>query len=234
MKNGKSVLAIIPARGGSKGIPKKNIINLAGKPLIAWSIEAAKNSKFIDNVIVSTEDDEISDIAKQYGAYVPFKRPSDLAQDSSKSIDAIIHAIEWLKNKNDRYNIIVLLQPTSPLRKSEDIDDALDLLILKKADSIVSVCKTDHSPLWSNQLPEDGRMNNFLDNNIMNKSRQELPEYYRLNGAVFVAYIDYLEKNKSFFGENTFAYIMPQDRSIDIDSRIDLELCRILLEQDFK
>jgi N-acylneuraminate cytidylyltransferase/CMP-N,N'-diacetyllegionaminic acid synthase len=230
----KKVLAFIPARGGSKKLPRKNILNLNNKPLIAWSIKAAENSKYVDHILVSTDDDEILNIAKQYGASAPFKRPARLSMDNSKTIDVMLHAIKWLKNKNEEYDIIVLLQPTSPLRISEDIDNALELLLLQKANAIISVCTAEHNPLWTNHLPEDGRMNNFLDKNILNKNRQELPEFFRLNGAVFVVYVDYLEKNKSFYGENTFAYIMPLERSIDVDNRIDLELCRILLNHSVK
>ena len=234
MIHNKNVLALIPARGGSKLLQKKNILDLNNKPIIKWSIDAARNSKYIDDIIVSTDNDEIFDISKKYGARVPFKRPFNLATDNSKSIDVILHAISWLKNNKEQFNILVLLQPTSPLRTGRDIDDALELLFEKNAESIISVCKTEHSPLWTNELPKDRRMNNFLDKKTLNKNRQELPDYFRLNGAIYIAYVKCLEDNKSFFGENTFAYVMPQDRSIDIDSKIDLELCKVLLNINYK
>ena len=228
--NSKKVLAIIPARGGSKGVPQKNIKELNGKPLIAWSFETALHCKYIDRIIVSTDDEKIALISKKLGADVPFLRPKELAKDDSKSIDAILHCINWLKENGDEYDILILLQPTSPLRIYTDIDKSIEMLFEKKADSIVSVCKTDHNPLWSNTLPSDGKMNDFLKKEVVNINRQQLPEYYRLNGAVYSAWIDYVVKNLSFFGENTFAYIMPTERSVDVDTLFDFKLCEFFMQ----
>jgi len=229
---GKTILGLIPARGGSKGLPRKNIKPLLDKPLIAWTIEQALASKYFDRVIVSTDDKEIAKVSKKYGADVPFIRPKELAEDNAKGIDVVLHAIDWLK-KNDRrkqYDLMMLLQPTSPLRATEDIDKAIELLFLKKAKTIVSVCEVDHHPLWANTLPENGCMKDFIRQEIMNKNRQELPIFYRLNGAIYLAYCDYIKEQESFFGEKTFAYIMPRERSIDIDNEADLKLAEILIK----
>lgn len=228
MYKGKNILGLIPARGGSKGLPRKNIKPLLGKPLIAWTIEQTLASKYLDKVIVSTDDKEIAEISKKYGAEVPFIRPRELATDEAKGIDVTLHAINWLKenDKQKQYDLIILLQPTSPLRTREDIDKAIELLFLKEAKAIVSVCEVDHHPLWANTLPEDGCMKNFIRREIMNKNRQELPVFYRLNGAIYLAYWNCLKEQKSFFGNRTFAYVMPKDRSVDINNEIDFKLAR--------
>jgi len=231
---GKTILGLIPARGGSKGLPRKNIKPLLGKPLIAWTIEQALASKYLDILIVSTEDKEIADISKKYGAEISFMRPKELAKDNAKGIDVVLHVIDWLKenDKRKQYDLLMLLQSTSPLRTKEDIDKAIELLFLKEAKAIVSVCEVDHHPLWANTLPENGCMKNFIRKEIMNKNRQELPVYYRLNGAIYLAYCDYIREQKSFLGSETFAYIMPKERSIDIDDDIDFRLAKILLDKN--
>jgi CMP-N,N'-diacetyllegionaminic acid synthase len=230
MINGKKVLAIIPARGGSKGLPGKNIKELCGKPLIAWTIEQAKFCSNIDRIVVSTDDEKIAEIAKKYGAEVPFIRPAELANDTSPTIDVIFHAIDWLKEHEDyRFEYILLLQPTSPLRITEDIEGVIQMLKDKNARSIVSVCETDHHPWWSNTLPENGNMKGFLRPEILNKRRQDLPVFYRLNGAIYLADTGYLRGQNSFFGLDTFAYAMPKEHPIDIDSDIDFKLAGLLL-----
>ena len=237
MYKGKNILGLIPARGGSKGLPGKNIKPLLGKPLIAWTIEQALASKYLDIVVVSTDDKEISEISKKYGAEVPFIRPKELAKDNAKGIDVVLHTMDWVKENDNRkqYDLIMLLQPTSPLRTKEDIDKAIELLFLKKAKAIVSVCEVDHHPLWANTLPEDGCMKDFIKPQVMNKNRQELPVFYRLNGAIYLAYCNYLKERKSFIGKDTFAYIMPRERSIDIDNKIDFKLAEVLKKlQDIK
>ena len=232
MYKGKNILGLIPARGGSKRLLRKNIKLLLGKPLITWTIEQALASKYLDRVVVSTDDKKIAEISIKYGAEVPFVRPKELAEDNTKGIDVVLHAIDCLKEDDRRkqYDLIMLLQPTSPLRKSEDIDKAIELLFLKEAKAIVSVCEVDHHPLWANTLPEDECMKDFIRKEIMNKNRQELPVFYRLNGAIYLAYCNYIKKQKSFFGEKTFAYIMPKERSVDIDDKIDLKLAEILIK----
>lgn len=229
MYNNNKIIGIIPARGGSKGIRKKNIVDLAGKPLIAYTIEQAKGSKYIDKIIVTTDDEEIADISRSLGAEVPFSRPKALATDEAKGIDVVLHAITWFDSNEESFDIVMMLQPTSPLRLSEDIDKAIEVLFLKNAMAIVSVCKSEHHPLWSNTLPEDSNMKNFINPEYMNKNRQELPVFYRLNGAIYLSFCNYIKDRKSFYGENTFAYIMPEERSIDIDNMLDFKLAELLL-----
>ena len=233
MINGKSVLAIIPARGGSKGLPGKNIKELCGKPLIAWSIEQAKSCSDIDRIVVSTDDKGIIEVAKKYGAEVPFVRPAELANDTASTIDVISHAINWFKEHEDYpAEYILLLQPTSPLRTMEDIQASIQTLKDKNARAVVSVCEIDHHPLWSNTLPENGNMKDFLRPEILNKRRQDLPIFYRLNGAIYLAESDYLLAHNGFFGPNTFAYKMPKSRSVDIDSDLDFKLSQLLFEEE--
>jgi len=232
MVKGKSVLAIIPARGGSKGMPGKNIKELCGKPLIAWSIEVAETCSDIDRVVVSTDDDQIVDVVKKYGAEAPFKRPAELANDTASTINVIFHTIDWLREHQDfRPEYILLLQPTSPLRTVEDIEGTIQTLKDKDARAVVSVCETDHHPWLSNILSEDGNMKNFLRPDILNKRRQDLPKYYRLNGAIYLVATKYLRERNGFFGPNTFAYEMPKERSVDIDSDLDFKLVSLLLQE---
>jgi N-acylneuraminate cytidylyltransferase/CMP-N,N'-diacetyllegionaminic acid synthase len=223
------VLAIIPARGGSKGLPGKNILPLGGKPLIAWTIEAARQSRFVDRVIVSTDSPNIAEVAELYGAEVPFRRPAELASDQAKSFDVLLHAIDWHQRQGFCYDLVVCLQPTSPLRSAEDIDRAIECYVAREADAVVSVCETDHHPWWSNTLPEDGNMVDFLRPEVLNSNRQELPAFYRLNGAIYLASPHYLKANGSFYGDGTFAYAMPKSRSIDIDDHLDLQLAEVLV-----
>jgi N-acylneuraminate cytidylyltransferase/CMP-N,N'-diacetyllegionaminic acid synthase len=230
MYKGKNILGLIPARGGSKGLPRKNIKLLLGKPLITWTIEQVLASKYIDKIVVSTDDEEIAEVSKKYGADVPFIRPKKLAEDNAKGIDVVLHAMNWMEENDKLYDLLMLLQPTSPLRTSQDIDKAIELLFSKKAQATVSVCEIEHHPYWSNILPKNGCMKNFISREIMNKNRQELPVFYRLNGAICLAYCDYIKEQKSFFGEKTFAYIMPQEKSIDIDNEVDFKLAEILMK----
>ena len=232
MISGKSVLAIIPARGGSKGLPGKNIKELCDKPLIAWTIEQAKSCSDINRIVVSTDDREIAEVAEKYGAEVPFIRPAELANDIATSIDVIFHAINWLKEYKDyRPEYILLLQPTSPLRTREDIDGAIRMLKEKKAQAVVSVCETDHHPWGSNILPEDGNMKDFIRPDILNKRRQDLPVFHELNGAIYLADTDYLHEYNGFLGPDTFAYKMSKERSVDIDSDLDFKLVILLLQE---
>ncbi len=225
MHNNKTFLAIIPARGGSKRLPKKNILDLAGKPLIAWSIEAGLQSKYLDKVIVTSDALEILDIAKKIGAET-ILRPAHLARDTSTTFDVIEHL---LKNVTT-FDYVVLLQPTSPLRSSHHIDEAIALLDSKKADAIISVCAMDHSPLWSNTLPDDGDMQHFIKDDIQNKRSQDLDQYYRINGAIYIAETKKLLEEKSFFLKNNiYAYKMDQMHSIDIDEKIDFDLAKLYL-----
>jgi CMP-N,N'-diacetyllegionaminic acid synthase len=227
MYENKTFLAIIPARGGSKRLPRKNILDLNGKPLIVWTIEAGLKSKYIDKVIVSSDDDEILNISKKYGADI-IKRPCELASDTATTFNTIKHIIDNL----EKYDYIVLLQPTSPLRKEEHIDQAIELLKEKNADAIVSVCEMDHSPLWSNTLSDDLSMKNFLKDEILNKRSQDLPKYYRVNGAIYICKMDkFLEEESFFLKDNIFAYIMNRASSVDIDEKIDFNLAKLYIKE---
>ena len=221
----KTFLAIVPARGGSKRFPRKNILDLNGKPLIAYSIEAGLQSKYIDKVIVTSDDEEILNISKEFGADI-IKRPDELASDIATSFDAIKHTIENV----DKYDYIILLQPTSPLRGAVQIDEAIDLLETKEANAVVSVCAMDHSPLWSNTLPQDASMQGFLRDEVLNKRSQDLEKYYRLNGAIYICKTDKLLEEESFLlKENIFAYVMDRESSIDIDEKIDFKIAEVLI-----
>ena len=228
MITNKKILAIITARGGSKRLPNKNILNLNGKPLISWTINEAKKSKYIDKLIVSTDDLKIAKISKEYGVEIPFLRPTKLASDTSNSLDVIKHSIEFF---NNQFDYVLLLQPTSPLRTVIDIDKAIEKLNTDTK-AIVSVCETEHSPLWSNILPTNLNMKEFLNDEGKNKRSQDLPVYYRINGAIYISEIDYLYKNNSFLGNQTKAFIMNKEDSIDIDTNIDFLLAELLLKNN--
>ena len=225
MVGSKRLLAVIPARGGSKRLPRKNVLDLAGKPLIAWTIQEALNCKYIDQVIVSTDDKEISDISKEYGADVPFFRPSELATDEAKTVDVVLHLLDELEKVGERYDYIILLQPTSPLRTAQNIDESVELLQMKNSDAVISVCESEHPPLWCNVLPDDMSMDNFLDESVKNKRSQDLSKQYRINGAIYISSVKKLKKENSFFlSNNCIAYIMKQNVSIDIDTIDDFDL----------
>lgn len=232
MIHGKRVLAYIPARSGSKGIKDKNIVDVAGKPLMAHSILAAKRSKYVDTVVVSTDSENYAKIARQYGAEVSFLRPRELATDTSPEMDTTVHLMQWFdKNTSEKFDILIKLQPTSPLRTEEDIDAALELFMSKDAESIISVMECHITPLWMNVLSQDHSMKNFISEDIKKKNRQELPTYYQLNGALFLARWEFMKQKKSWYGEKSYAYIMPRERSVDIDDEIDLVLVKALLER---
>jgi CMP-N-acetylneuraminic acid synthetase len=224
----KKILAIIPSRGDSKRLPGKNILDLAGKPLIAWTIEAALGSKYIDHIMVSTDNNNIAQVAKKYGADVPFMRPHELATDESTSIDTVLHVIKNFEENGDYYDYIVLLQPTSPLRSSHNIDESIELLQTRECNAVISVCEAEHNPLWCNILPDNGSLSNFLDSSVLNKRSQDLERYYRLNGAIYLCDTEKLKKEKTFFlRDNCVAYKMSRDNSIDIDEEIDFRLAEL-------
>lgn len=222
----KGLLAVILARGGSKRLPNKNILDFYGKPLISWTIEAALSSNFVDEVIVSSDSDMILDIASKYGVSI-IKRPVELSSDNATSIDALIHAVK----NHKQYANIVLLQPTSPLRTSAHIDEAMKLLLNKKAKAVVSVCEAEHSPLWCNVLPPDGKMAAFLRTEVIGKRSQDLPQYFRLNGSIYILdTYQFLNKKEISFNEDTYSYSMSVEDSIDIDTIIDFKLAEIIKE----
>jgi CMP-N,N'-diacetyllegionaminic acid synthase len=227
MINGKGVLAVIPARGGSKGIPHKNIVDLAGKPLIAWTIETAQKSQYIDRLILSSEDERIMQVARLWGCEVPFKRPDGLAQDNTPGIEPVLHAIRNVPG----YDYVVLLQPTSPLRSTEDIDSCIRNCAEKKAKACVSVTEPDQSPYWMYRINSQGCLQPVMADEPSIYRRQDLPAVYALNGAVYVADSQWLLKEKSFLTEQTVTYKMPRQRSADIDDSMDLLFIRFLLQQ---
>lgn len=221
---GKSVLAVIPARGGSKGVPRKNIRAVAGKPLIAWTIVEANKSKYIDRLIISSEDAEIIEVARLWGCEAPFVRPADLSQDDTPGIAPVLHALSLLPG----YNFVVLLQPTSPLRTVEDIDATIAHCIRKSAGSCVSVSEPEKSPYWMYKLNDEGRLRPLMEGEPFSR-RQDLPQVYAVNGAVYVADCEWLVQNRSLVTSETAAYIMPKEHSVDIDTEQDLKFCEMLL-----
>lgn len=227
MINDLRVLAIIPARGGSKRLPGKNTKNLNGKPLIAWTIISALKSKYIDRLIVSTDNAEIATVSEEYGAEVPFIRPSSLSSDIASTRDVVLHAVSEL---SDEFDLIVVLQPTSPLRITSDIDNSLELLESRSGDGVVSVCECEHSPLWSNRLPENKSMKGFLSSEIQGLRSQDIPKYFRLNGAVYVySTAKYLRSDFDLNTSNAYAFEMSIERSVDIDTKVDFMLANALM-----
>lgn len=223
------VTALIPARGGSKRLPRKNIKLLVDKPLIAWSIEVAKACKYVDRVIVSTDDEEIKKISEQYGAEVPFLRPDYLSNDHASSFDVIKHAIDFLTLSRSN-ELIVLLQPTSPLRLASEIDTALEFFVQKDAKGVVSISETEHSPMWSNTLPEDGCMSDFIRPEVQGKRSQDLPSFFRLNGSIYIyETLALLEKGAIFFDEYVYGFETSLETSIDIDTEFDFVIAEALL-----
>ncbi len=224
------MLAIIPARGGSKGIPGKNIKPLCGKPLIAYTIEAAQAAHSIDRLILSTDDEEIAAVAQRYGVEIPFMRPNNLAKDNSLAIDNYIYTISRLNDENSKqYDEFMVLQPTSPFRTAIDINNAIKLFYEKDADSLISVCETPHSPLWSKKIDQIGRLSEYFDLNIRNNNRQDLEKAYIPNGAIFIFKLSVLKKIYSYYSDNTFAYAMPPERSVDIDNHLDWRFAEFLM-----
>jgi N-acylneuraminate cytidylyltransferase len=229
MIDGKTVLAIIPARGGSKGVPRKNIREILGKPLIAWTIEAAKKSKYIDRLILSSDDSTIIEIAEQWGCDVPFIRPKELAEDDTPGILPVLHALEQLPG----YDYCVLLQPTSPLRITEDIDGCIELCVNRAATACISVSEATQNPYWMHTITEDGKLHKFIKGIEIDK-RQDIPQLYAENGAVMMADIKWLIQKKTFFSDETLAYVMPRLRSLDVDTEEDFVLSELLLERQLK
>lgn len=231
MINKNTVYAIIPARGGSKGIPRKNIVDFGGKPLISYTIEAALHSKYVDKVVVSTDDPEIAEVSKNYNADVPFLRPSEISTDEASSNDVILHALDYFKSKNIFMpDIILILQPTSPLRLTEDIDNALEKFIKSGAKVLKSVTKTEISPYWFKKLDEKSMMKDFIKPETAYIRRQDTPDLYILNGAIYIYYSNDVLSAKMLLDKDVVAYIMPQNRSVDIDNIIDLKLAELLLK----
>ena len=224
-------IAIIPARSGSKSLTDKNILPLLGKPVIAYTIEAAIQSKCFDKVFVSTDSRRYAEIAMQYGADVSFLRSEYNASDAASTWDAVREALARFKESNQIFEVIALLQPTSPLRNDKDIQNAMDIFNEKSANFVESVCEMEHSPLWSNILDDTLSLKNFIKPEH-NTRRQLLPVYYRKNGAIYIIRANSLDKLDYLYLDCSYAYIMPTERSIDIDSLIDLKIAEIFLNEN--
>ena len=226
------IIAIIPARGGSKGLPRKNIKPLLGKPLVTWTIEQATQSKYIDKVIVSTEDKEIAKISKKYGAEVPFLRPKELATDSSPTSDTIIQAISWFEKREEYFDIVVLLEPTSPLRKKDDLDNVIELFIknIDKADSLVSVGELHLENPYIMKKIENGYVKPFIEIGKNIYQRQQLPKVYFPYGVVYLSKTDTLKRHKTFYQEKTIPYFIENWQNYEIDDMYDFICVEAILK----
>jgi len=222
------MIAIIPARGGSKGLPRKNIKQFNGKPLIQCSIEVALQCTSIDRVIVSTDDEEIASISVACGAEVPFLRPKELAQDQSKALDTYLYTMERLFDEEtlEKASFIVL-QPTSPLRSSRNVEEAIALFNEFKADSVISITEAKYPPNWLKKISQNGKLENLIvgDNNL---NRQDYDKLYIPNGAIFIFNYRSLKISRNYYMENTYPYIMSKRNSIDIDDYLDFKMAEFL------
>lgn len=226
MYKGKTFLAIIPARGGSKGIPRKNIINVGGKPLIQFTIDEAKKAKYLDRIIVSTDDKEIAELSVTCGAEVPFLRPRKLAEDNSKTIDVVINVLAELDNEGCNYDYLVLLQPTQPLRRSFHIDESIKLIVEEDEESLVSVSEVKEHPILMRTIEEDGRLKSLLGLNSTVR-RQDFAKVYKVNGAIYINRLNkYFNENTSF-NDNKLAYVMEKTFDLDIDEPEDVDILRL-------
>lgn len=227
MKN----LAIIPARSGSKGIKDKNIKELIGKPLLSYSIEAAISSKVFDEIMLSTDSEKYAEIARRYGANVPFLRSEANSSDKAGSWDVVLEVLERYYKKGEKFDSVCLLQPTSPLRTSQDIVEAYNFLDIKQAEAITSVCEVDHSPLWTMTLPESLSLEEFKQRDS-DKPRQLLEKYYRLNGAIYIRKITYANNRIQLLDSKEYAFIMSREHSIDIDNEMDFIIAEAIMRKN--
>lgn len=227
MKN----LAIIPARSGSKGVIDKNIKLLGGKPLLAYTIEAAVKSGVFDRIMVSTDAEKYAAVAREYGAEVPFLRSAENSSDTASTWDSVKEVLNGYERSGEKFDSVCVLQPTSPLRSDQDIVNGYDLFRRREANAVIGVCAMEHSPLYANTLQEDGCMDGFIPKEIATVSRQALPAYYRINGALYIVREEYLWTMAGPYDKGSYAYIMPVERSVDIDTEYDFMLAEYLLKQ---
>jgi CMP-N,N'-diacetyllegionaminic acid synthase len=227
MIGNRSVLGVIPARGGSKRVPRKNLRQVGGRPLIAWTIEEARKSRYLDRLILSSEDPEIIRVAQSLHCEAPFVRPAALAEDETPGIAPVLHALSEVPG----YDIVVLLQPTSPLRAAEDIDRCLEHFIASRADVCVSITPVQQSLEWMYGLNSRGALTPIALSVQPDCQHQEQSPVYVLNGAVYVADCSFLRASKNFVGPTTQGFVMPRERSIDIDTELDLKMAGMILEQ---
>jgi N-acylneuraminate cytidylyltransferase len=222
------VLAIVAGRGGSKGLPGKNVAMCGGRPLVAWSVEAARSARSVDRVIVTSDDQAIIAAAREAGADAPFVRPAALASDEASMADVVLHALD---SCGEGFEVGVLLQATSPLRLGEDIDGALEALERTKARSVTSVTESPKSPLWMFTLDPEGRLRSLLPGADPQRRRQELAKTFTLNGAIYGFEIPWFRSGRRFIDEGTLAHVMPAERSVDVDAAVDLALAEVLLSR---
>ena len=227
MKN----IAVIPARSGSKGLPDKNIRSVNGKPLLAYTIEAALESGCFDTVHVSTDSERYAEIARQYGADVPFLRSAALATDTASTWDAVREVLARYDELGKRFDTMMLMQPTTPLRTGEDVKEAYALLQKKQAKSVIAVCEVDHSPLWCDTIPDSGSMKGFGRKDLAWVNRQDLRPYYRVNGAIYLLSVNEINipPDDEIYEDNCYALFMDRKKSVDVDSEDDLALVEFLL-----
>lgn len=220
-----NVLAIVPARGGSKRLPRKNLRPLAGKPLMAWTLDAARAAASLGRIVVSTEDDEIAACAVACGADVPIRRPADLAADETPGIEPILHMVRWLEeHEGYRPDLVMVLQPTSPLRTAGDIDASVELLRAKHGEAVVSVCESPFPGSWLRTVDDAGRLGGWTPVTPTQAA-------YVLNGAVYLTTREVLLARHDTYADPTWAYVMPRERSVDIDSAFDFELAEWLVRR---
>ncbi|MDY2981638.1 MAG: acylneuraminate cytidylyltransferase family protein [Fusobacterium sp.] len=231
MYKNKKILAVIPARGGSKGIPSKNIIEVGGKPLIQYTIDCAKNSKYIDRAIISTDSEEIKKVSIECGGDVPFMRPKELALDTSKTIDCIVHAVDSLKKMGETYDYVMIIQNTVPLRKYWHVDESIEKLINSEERSLVSVTEVEQHPILMRTINEDGTVKNLLPMSSTMR-RQDFPKFYKVDGAIAIQKIDEEFNLNTSINDGRLAYIMDAKYSTDIDSYIDIKVIEYYLEKE--
>ncbi len=231
MYKAKKILGVIPARGGSKGVPLKNIINVGGKALIYYSIQCAKYSRYLDRTVISTDDALIKRVAEENGGDVPFMRPEELAKDNSKSIDALVHAVNIMNEIDGPYDYVVLLQNTVPLRKSWHIDEAIEKLFASKERSLVSVTEVEEHPILMRTLTGDDTLKNLLPMNSTMR-RQDFPKFYKVDGAIYIQKLDEYFNLETSLNDGKLAYIMEKEYSTDIDNYIDIKIIEYYLEKE--
>ncbi len=224
MINSKRVLAVVTARGGSKGLPRKNILPLGGKPLIAWTLEAARDALYVDRTVVSTDDDEIAAVAAALGAEI-IRRPSDLAVDAAPVEPAVLHALDSV---GGQFDYVVLLQPTSPFREGADIDGCVEACVRADAPACIAMSEPPKSPFWMFRLEADKRLESLFPGKMAWR-RQDLPPVYSVNGVVYVARVDWLRRTRRFLAEGAIGWVMPRERTFDIDSAFDMEMAEAYL-----
>ena len=225
---GGPTLGLIPAKGSSTRFARKNIRYLGDKPLLAWAAEAARESGVIDRLILSTEDSEVAEIAESFGIEVPFLRPRELARDPAGVADTALHAIEQMEAVGEHYRTLVILLPTCPLRTADDIRAAYQLFLQKDRPFVMSVSEFSHTPLAALQQSADGTLDPYMPQYFGRKS-QEMPPAYRPNGAIHVLDIEAFKRERSYFGAPLVGYVMPLERSIDIDTEDDLRAAELRL-----